>query len=118
LKKIKIEVTKNRRRKNKFKRKLLLIDTNITPSFIVGLKKFCIKRPCPLCSSKLVSTPELPNSITLDHIVPLKKGGKHYTDNVYCICSDCNSRKKHYGNYDRDMLLKYLNNEYIKRLPW
>ena len=56
--------------------------------------------------------------ITIDHILPLKRGGKHLIDNVYCICADCNSRKKHYVNYEKDMLLKELNEEFIKQLPW
>jgi len=32
-------------------------------------------------------------SPTLDHVVPLSKGGSHTVDNVQCLCRGCNSRK-------------------------
>ena len=35
----------------------------------------------------------LPNTTTLDHVVPISKGGGHTMDNVVIACSDCNTRK-------------------------
>lgn len=40
---------------------------------------------CPSCG--------LPSDPTLDHIVPLSKGGTHTPDNVRLVCGSCNSAK-------------------------
>jgi len=34
-----------------------------------------------------------PNRATLDHIIPLTKGGSHTYDNVRCCCNRCNIKK-------------------------
>lgn len=34
-----------------------------------------------------------PDAPTLDHIIPLSKGGAHLYTNTRCACRDCNSRK-------------------------
>ena len=39
-----------------------------------------------------------PDFPTLDHVVPLAKGGSHTWDNVQCACGMCNS-------YKRDLLI-------------
>lgn len=91
--------------------------TNIAPVLLKKLKRFCLSRPCVLCKTTMTAEPEKKNSITLDHIIAIRSGGTHFFDNVYYICSDCNSRKKHYFNFERDYLLKELNSEFEKRLP-
>lgn len=35
-----------------------------------------------------------PDYPTLDHIIPLAKGGSHSWDNVQCACGECNSYKR------------------------
>ena len=35
-----------------------------------------------------------PDYPTLDHIIPLAKGGSHTWDNVQCACGMCNSNKR------------------------
>lgn len=44
-------------------------------------------RPCANCSSK--------DNITLDHIVPLFRGGRHSVGNLQPLCKSCNSQKQH-----------------------
>lgn len=44
---------------------------------------------CPFC---LRVEPEI--KLTIDHIVPLSKGGKHAGDNIQPLCHSCNSAKK------------------------
>jgi hypothetical protein len=50
---------------------------------------------CGLCGKKTLRRAKHPHprSPTLDHIVPLSKGGSHSYGNVQCACFDCNSRK-------------------------
>jgi 5-methylcytosine-specific restriction endonuclease McrA len=36
-----------------------------------------------------------PRELTMDHIVPLARGGSSTRSNVVPCCKDCNSRKKH-----------------------
>jgi 5-methylcytosine-specific restriction endonuclease McrA len=40
---------------------------------------------CAYCGKKV--------KLTLDHIIPLSRGGKHSKDNVVPACSHCNSSK-------------------------
>jgi 5-methylcytosine-specific restriction endonuclease McrA len=44
---------------------------------------------CPYCNAELT-----PDNLTIDHIVPISKGGTHTADNLAAICSPCN-RAKH-----------------------
>lgn len=43
------------------------------------------KSACQYCGST--------KKLTLDHVIPRSKGGKHSWDNVVIACSPCNSRK-------------------------
>jgi 5-methylcytosine-specific restriction endonuclease McrA len=36
-----------------------------------------------------------PRELTMDHIVPLIRGGHSTKGNIVAACKDCNSRKKH-----------------------
>ena len=49
-----------------------------------------------------------PKELTLDHIVPLARGGRSTKGNCVPACKDCNNRKKH--------LLPLEWDEYIARL--
>jgi 5-methylcytosine-specific restriction protein A len=35
-----------------------------------------------------------PNELTMDHIVPLARGGRSTKDNLVTCCKECNNRKK------------------------
>ena len=43
-------------------------------------------QPCSACGSN--------ENITLDHIVPLSRGGRHSVGNLQPLCKSCNSSKK------------------------
>lgn len=43
---------------------------------------------CVRCGKKLRK-----GDITIDHIIPQSKGGKHNLNNLQCMCRSCNSSK-------------------------
>jgi 5-methylcytosine-specific restriction endonuclease McrA len=38
-------------------------------------------------------TPLIPKTVTIDHVVPLARGGKHCNDNLVAACKSCNTSK-------------------------
>ncbi|OQX24668.1 MAG: HNH endonuclease [Desulfobacteraceae bacterium IS3] len=52
-------------------------------------KRQCAKGVCGYCG-RTVSAKEL----TMDHIVPISRGGKSVKGNVAACCKDCNNQKK------------------------
>ena len=53
-------------------------------------KRRCAKGVCDYCGR-----PTPPGELTMDHIVPLSRGGRSRRGNVVPACKDCNSRKQH-----------------------
>lgn len=49
------------------------------------------------------------NELTMDHVVPLTRGGKSVKGNLAVCCKECNSQKKN--------LLPLEWEEYLERLP-
>lgn len=61
-------------------------DGTLTPSVMQRL--FAEARYCPYCRGHLTSRIK-----TLDHVIPLSRGGLHSIANVLICCHRCNSRK-------------------------
>ncbi|MEW6676194.1 MAG: HNH endonuclease [Nitrospirota bacterium] len=53
-------------------------------------KRKCAEGTCYFCKKKTN-----PKELTMDHIVPLIRGGKSTKGNVVPVCKECNNRKKH-----------------------
>ncbi len=53
-------------------------------------KRKCAKGVCHYCGR---SAP--PRSLTMDHIVPMSRGGQTTKGNVVPACKECNTKKKH-----------------------
>ncbi|AFY77554.1 restriction endonuclease [Pleurocapsa sp. PCC 7327] len=58
------------------------------------------KHQCQYCGSG--------KRLTLDHVIPRSKGGKHTWDNVVIACEPCNSRKGDRTPQEAGMLLKMI----------
>ena len=58
---------------------------------------------CYFCHEKFS-----PNELTMDHIIPLIRGGKSAKGNVVPSCKECNNKKKH--------MLPLEWEEYLERL--
>ncbi len=53
-------------------------------------KRQCSKGICHYCGRQ---TP--PRELTMDHIVPMSRGGRTTKGNVVPSCKECNNKKKH-----------------------
>jgi len=52
-------------------------------------KRRCDRGRCHYCNGSVA-----PQALTMDHIVPISRGGKTTKGNVVPCCKDCNNRKK------------------------
>jgi 5-methylcytosine-specific restriction endonuclease McrA len=66
-------------------------------------KRKCAEGRCYYCKKKVA-----PKELTLDHIVPIIRGGKSTKGNVVPVCKECNNKKKY--------LLPIEWAEYVERL--
>jgi 5-methylcytosine-specific restriction endonuclease McrA len=53
-------------------------------------KRKCAEGLCYYCKKKVA-----PKELTLDHIVPVVRGGKSTKGNIVPVCKECNSKKKY-----------------------
>lgn len=53
-------------------------------------KNQCGKNQCYFCNQKFASS-----ELTMDHLVPIIRGGKTNRRNVVTACKDCNNKKKY-----------------------
>ncbi len=53
-------------------------------------KRRCAKGVCYYCEQ-----PTLPKELTMDHIVPISRGGRSTKGNVVPSCKECNNNKKY-----------------------
>ena len=53
-------------------------------------KQKCAKGKCYYCGEEV-----LPRELTMDHVVPVIRGGKSAKNNLVPACKECNNKKKH-----------------------
>lgn len=77
---------------------------------------------CSHCGKKLS------NDFTVEHVIPISKGGSNDMSNIVALCSDCNNAKDNYiyhpNDYYRFLLPQYLDelvfsqSRYYKEFDW
>lgn len=53
-------------------------------------RRKCAEGLCYYCNKKVA-----PKELTLDHIVPIIRGGKSTKGNIVPVCKECNNKKKY-----------------------
>ncbi len=79
-------------------------DGTLTVEFLGRIFAEAEGKPCPYCGEYMNRRTK-----TLDHMVPLSKGGLHWTANVIICCNRCNSAKR---NRDFDDWVSLLQEPY------
>jgi len=69
-------------------------------------KRRCAKGVCHYCGQ-----PTPARDLTMDHIVPLARGGRSTKGNLVPACKDCNNRKKHLLPMEWDRYIENLRKE-------
>ena len=72
-------------------------------------KRKCAEGKCYYCDNEF-----LPGDLTMDHIVPVVRGGKSTKNNVVPACKECNSKKKHALPIEWDEYLERLKKREIE----
>lgn len=69
-------------------------------------KRQCAKGRCHYCGRAVA-----PKSLTMDHIVPISRGGRTTKGNVVPSCKECNNRKKQLLPMEWDAYLSSVRSE-------
>ena len=107
-------IEEKRAEENKInKREIAYIESNLPHSFEYKIRDYFLGKCCPICFSEMKQEIEdgivTKNRIpTIQHNLPLSKGGKHEIENISVICKQCNLTIK-------DNQTGLLNNEEVKK---
>jgi len=83
-----------------YRKRMRIVRTKATydPSVTLNAVYKRFKGKCCACGCKVYRSKEYrPDQATLDHIIALANNGTHTWDNVQLLCSDCNSKKRDFG---------------------
>lgn len=64
---------------------------------------------CSHCDKKLI------DDFTVEHVIPLNKGGSNDLSNIVTLCLDCNAKKEDFVYYPLDYY-KFLEQNYLEEL--
>jgi 5-methylcytosine-specific restriction endonuclease McrA len=71
-------------------------------------KRKCADKKCYYCGREMP-----PGELTMDHIVPIIRGGKSAKNNIVPACKDCNNKKKHSLPIEWEEYLELLKREKV-----
>ena len=90
------------------KRKKAYQESSLPYSFEYKIKRVFWGKPCPICNKTLSSAYKttLP---TIQHNIPISKGGKHELENISIICQSCNTsiRDNETGSLNNAEVIEY-----------
>lgn len=90
------------------KRKLAYKESSLPYSFEYKVKRMFEGETCPVCGKRMTSAYKrsLP---TIQHNIPISKGGRHELDNISVICESCNVsiRDNETGSLNNEMVIDY-----------
>jgi 5-methylcytosine-specific restriction endonuclease McrA len=69
-------------------------------------KRRCAKGVCHYCGR-----PTAPKELTMDHIVPISRGGRSTKGNIVAACKECNNAKRHFLPMEWEQYLKDIKKE-------
>lgn len=69
-------------------------------------RKKCARGVCYYCGRKVN-----PSELTMDHVIPLSKGGRSVRENLVPACKECNNKKKYLLPWEWEEYLKFLKGE-------
>ena len=69
-------------------------------------KRKCAKGICYFCGEQIS-----PKELTMEHVVPLIRGGKSSKGNVVPACKKCNNKKKYLLPFEWEEYLERLNKD-------
>ncbi len=72
-------------------------------------KRRCSKGICYYCEQSIPS-----KELTMDHVVPISRGGRTTKGNVVPACKECNNKKKQLLPMEWEQYLKKIESETIK----
>lgn len=73
-------------------------------------KRECGRGVCYYCKRKVI-----PKDLTMDHIVPVIRGGRSTKGNVVPVCKECNNQKKYMLPLEWKQYLEGIINEDAER---
>ena len=71
-------------------------------------KRKCSRGRCYYCNAQV-----LPKELTMDHLVPIIRGGKSVKSNIVTACKECNNKKKYLLPSEWEEYQERLNDESI-----
>jgi 5-methylcytosine-specific restriction endonuclease McrA len=71
-------------------------------------KQKCAEGKCYYCNKEVP-----PRELTMDHIVPIVRGGRSVKNNIVPACKNCNNKKKHSLPFEWEKHLDRMKNQEI-----
>ena len=65
-------------------------ESGLPYSFSYKIRNAFARKPCPVCGCTMENYEKSPTFPTIQHNIPISKGGKHELSNISVICRSCN----------------------------
>ncbi len=72
-------------------------------------RRKCAQGRCYYCGKKVK-----PSELTMDHVIPLSRGGRSVRENLVPACKECNTKKKYLAPWEWEEYLAKLKNSKLE----